>query len=183
MLLLDRFDRDENGSRIGYISADSILNRLPNQETTYVDLAEVVGLETSQPKDLEELFRRIALTLLVNNVEDHMRNHGMLRGKHGWYLSPAFDINPFRWVGSVDSTPISDRDDPSDRDIRLLVEEAEVFGMSTERAAHTIGEVERATSNWHEVATSFGIPPKGQWRPPPRSSPRTVNARRRSGDE
>jgi hypothetical protein len=46
--------------------------------------------------DAEELWRRIALTILITNVDDHMRNHGFLHvEKNQWRLSPAFDINPF----------------------------------------------------------------------------------------
>jgi len=54
--------------------------------------------------EAEELWRRIALTILITNVDDHMRNHGFLHvEKNQWRLSPAFDINPFpdklnQWV-------------------------------------------------------------------------------------
>ena len=160
VLLVDRFDRGPDGARIGYISADSLLGRVQGEETTYVDFADHIALHTSKRTDLEHLFRRIALTLLVNNVDDHMRNHGLLRDRDGWSLSPAFDINPHKWVGDVSSTPISDRDDPANRDIRLLAEESDVFGMSRDRANQVIAEVERATANWREVALGFGIAPE-----------------------
>ncbi len=111
--------------------------------------------------DGEELFRRVAVTLLVNNVDDHMRNHGMLRAKDGWQLSPVFDVNPFSRLGSVDSTPVSRNDDPSNRDIRNLVSSASSFGVDRVRAAEVIREVETATATWREVAVSFGISPEG----------------------
>jgi serine/threonine-protein kinase HipA len=30
----------------------------------------------------------------MNNTDDHLRNHGLLRSGSGWCLSPVFDINP-----------------------------------------------------------------------------------------
>jgi hypothetical protein len=35
-------------------------------------------------------------TVLISNVDDHLRNHGFLydSAQRGWRLSPAYDINP-----------------------------------------------------------------------------------------
>ena len=44
---------------------------------------------------IEELWRRIAFSLLITNVDDHLRNHGLFHeDREFWRLSPAFDINP-----------------------------------------------------------------------------------------
>ena len=45
-------------------------------------------------RDLEELFRRLALSVLIANTDDHLRNHGFLRRAAGWDLAPAYDVNP-----------------------------------------------------------------------------------------
>jgi serine/threonine-protein kinase HipA len=161
VLLLDRFDRGDDGVRMGYLSANSLLNKEPQENTTYVDLAEAVAPQSSERGDLEQLFRRIAVTLLVNNVDDHMKNHGMLRDGSGWSLSPAFDVNPFYRHGSVESTPISDRDDPADRDIRVLIEEADAFDLSREAAEQLVVDAEQATAGWREIAQLYGITPEG----------------------
>lgn len=165
VLVLDRFDRTQEaasaGQRIGYLSADSLLDKSPGEQRTYVDLAEAVGRESSVPGDTGELFRRAAVSLLINNVDDHMRNHGMLRSKSGWQLSPAFDINPFYRHGAVESTPISDVDDPARRDIRNLVDATEAFRLTRDEGLRVIAEAERATSRWREVGTSYGLSPEG----------------------
>jgi HipA-like C-terminal domain len=46
--------------------------------------------------DIEELWRRIAYSILITNVDDHLQNLGFLHVERGlWRLAPAFDINPF----------------------------------------------------------------------------------------
>ena len=56
-----------------------------------------VGLEADQVAavaDLRELYRRIVFSILTGNTDDHLRNHGFLRHRRGWVLSPAYDLNP-----------------------------------------------------------------------------------------
>lgn len=165
VLVLDRFDRTQEtsgaGQRIGYLSADGLLDKSPGELRTYVDLAEVVGRESRIAGDTAELFRRAAVSLLINNVDDHMRNHGMLRSKSGWQLSPAFDINPFYRHGAVESTPISDVDDPARRDIRNLVDAADAFRLTRAQGIELLREVERATSRWREVGAGYGLTSEG----------------------
>ncbi|WP_265258937.1 HipA domain-containing protein [Verminephrobacter aporrectodeae] len=40
-------------------------------------------------------FQRVSFSILVSNVDDHLKNHGFLYSGNGkWRLSPAFDVNP-----------------------------------------------------------------------------------------
>lgn len=161
VLVIERFDRVD-GQRIGYLSADSLLVKQQGEITSYTQLAHAMALVSSNPKrDGCELFRRVAVTLLVNNFDDHMKNHGLLRERSGWRLSPAFDINPFYRHGTAPSTPVSDVDDPSDRDIRNLLTSADAFGVSASGAVQIIREVEKVTRSWRAVAAKFGITPEG----------------------
>jgi serine/threonine-protein kinase HipA len=52
-------------------------------------------------EDARELWRRMVFNILCNNTDDHLRNHGFLwdAGKHGWRLSPLYDVVPFPQVG------------------------------------------------------------------------------------
>ncbi len=89
--LIRRFDRD-GGSRIPYISAKSFIG----EDGFYSDITEQL-IETSTDSFLaeaHELYRRIAFTILVNNTDDHLSNHGFLRIGDEWVLSPLFDVNP-----------------------------------------------------------------------------------------
>jgi serine/threonine-protein kinase HipA len=45
--------------------------------------------------DAHALYRRVVFSVLISNVDDHLRNHGFLWvNKTGWSLSPAYDLNP-----------------------------------------------------------------------------------------
>jgi serine/threonine-protein kinase HipA len=161
VLVIDRFDRSDD-RRIGYLSADSLLVKQPNESIDYTMLVErVIPVSASPRSDAEQLFRRTAFSLLINNVDDHMKNHGLLRVSSGWQLSPVFDVNPFYRHGAVDSTPVSPNDDPNDRDIRNLLSVAGAFDLTADKAIDVIREVERATARWSDVASTFGISPEG----------------------
>ncbi|GAA1777900.1 type II toxin-antitoxin system HipA family toxin [Leucobacter iarius] len=159
-LVLTRFDRTATGSRVGYMSAATAmeLNDGDHSGVTYEDLADAVDRHTGGDRSqLRELFKRVALTVLVNNVDDHWRNHGFLRVHGGWRLSPAFDINPSMSRGTVSSRPISDEDDPRDRDIRLLAKTADTYGLSRTQAAEALSEVLGAVGDWAPVAKEIGL--------------------------
>ena len=41
-------------------------------------------------EDMRALWRRIVLSILISNTDDHLRNHGFLyQGAQGWRLAPA----------------------------------------------------------------------------------------------
>ncbi|MGB3910235.1 MAG: type II toxin-antitoxin system HipA family toxin [Pseudolysinimonas sp.] len=161
MLLLERFDRTADGRRIGYLSAESLVLRAANEVVDYATLADHLARRSAAPSaDLEDLFRRVTLSLLVNNVDDHMKNHGVLRQSGGWRLSPVFDVNPQRVTGAIEATPISPGADPVDRDIRDLVASAGAFGLSQTRAARIVADVEVGTRDWGRIAVEqFGVHP------------------------
>jgi serine/threonine-protein kinase HipA len=90
--LIKRFDRDSLGDRIPYISAATLLGIEDSHEIhAYTEIVDALARYSADYRsDAEELWRRIALTILITNVDDHMRNHGFLHvEKNLWRLSPA----------------------------------------------------------------------------------------------
>ena len=78
VLLVERFDRDHDGSRRAFVSALTILgfNELAGRHATYHDLADVVRARfVSRKATLRELFARIVFNILIGNTDDHARNH------------------------------------------------------------------------------------------------------------
>jgi len=97
-LLLLRFDRVgeiANERRIHYLSASALLN-VPYESNggSYVELAQTLRRISIDPAhDLEQLFRRMIFNLIIDNTDDHVKNHGVLHVSHGQYrLAPAFDL-------------------------------------------------------------------------------------------
>jgi serine/threonine-protein kinase HipA len=98
VLLIERFDRRYEGSqceRVGYLSAMSALGAVDGEQWDYLEIIDFITRYGSRPKsDIRELLLRIRYTIEINNTDDHLRNHGFLREKSGWHLSPLFDVNP-----------------------------------------------------------------------------------------
>ena len=155
ILVTERFDRTKEGRRTGYLSMDSFLEIGADEEITYEDVAQELLASSPVVGDGEELFRRVVFTVLVNNIDDHMRNHGVLRSGSGWKLAPAFDMNPHA-LGALPATPVSRRGSAIDRDVRVLMESADTYGMTDDRAKVIAREVEAATAAWREVAHGYG---------------------------
>ena len=94
--LIKRFDR--NGPyRLHFASARTMLIAEGINESTmgYPDLADVARRLSWDPKrDCEQLFRRMLLNILIENTDDHEKNHAFLYQKKSWRLSPAYDFQP-----------------------------------------------------------------------------------------
>ena len=93
--LITRFDRQE-GQRIPFLSAMSLLGLNDGDDATYTDIAECIRMYSSAPtEDLHELWRRVVFGVAISNLDDHLRNHGFLYDHDDkWRLSPAYDLNP-----------------------------------------------------------------------------------------
>lgn len=160
VLISHRFDRTADGSRLGYISAATAMSigEHDGRSVSYVDFADAIAELSENPAaDLRELYGRIALTVLINNVDDHWRNHGLLRGRTGWRLAPVFDLNPSRSRGVITSRPISADDDPRRRDLRSLFAVANAFGLSGSAAAEIVRGVGEHVATWRDVAGELQI--------------------------
>ncbi len=149
-----RFDRNEQG-RIPFISAMAMLNGQDGKSYSYLDVADVItSVSVTPDEDREELYRRAAFTILVANLDDHMRNHGFLRGRGGWHLSPAYDINPVPNQPRVLKSYVDD--DNPDASIDLHRGQHENYLLESEEADRIIAEVAEATKGWREVAHRLG---------------------------
>jgi serine/threonine-protein kinase HipA len=160
VLVVNRFDRVRNERRLGYISAATALEIGPydDRRVTYEQFSDTIAELSVKPEaDLHEMFARIALTVLINNVDDHWRNHGFLHSTEGWRLAPAFDINPSVRRGVMNSRPISDQDDPRSRDLRNLVKVASSFQLTEARAGAIIRLIAAEVEKWPRIASDLGI--------------------------
>jgi serine/threonine-protein kinase HipA len=107
--------------------------------------------------DIDELWRRIAFSILITNVDDHLRNHGFLHVDRGqWRLAPAFDINPFPERVRELKTWISPETGP-DATIEALLSVASYFRIWLSRAKAIIGEVERSVAGWRDQGHAVGM--------------------------
>lgn len=154
IFLTERFDR-EGDRRIPYMSMRSALQLTEGEHPSYERLARELQLISAAPReDARELFARAAFGAMVNNIDDHMRNHGLLRRGRGWRLAPSFDVNPS--TSGYSDTPLTDRGDLADRDIRDLLEAADSFRLRPQAAVSILRRVAQAISHWPDEARRLG---------------------------
>ena len=154
-----RFDRTNDGGRLHFASAMTLLQRSDGDDAasgvSYLELAELLMRSGSQTdRDLEELWKRIVFFICISNTDDHLRNHGFLLESQGWSLAPAYDINPTPHGAGL-RLNISETDNA--QDLELAFEVAPYFRVGTSRAEEIIGHTVKVIQNWPQVAKSCGI--------------------------
>jgi serine/threonine-protein kinase HipA len=155
VLVVDRFDR-QDGQRTGFASALTMLEAADGERRSYLEIAEVIERHSSRPAaDLRELYRRIVFSILTSNTDDHLRNHGFLRHRRGWVLSPAYDLNPNPDAPDQLSTAI-DLDDTNAR-VETALSVIGYFRLSVGEAKSVISGVEEATSGWRRQAAELSL--------------------------
>jgi serine/threonine-protein kinase HipA len=157
--LIRRFDRTAKG-RLMYVSAATLLGADVGAATehTYTEIVDAIRQHGADAQaDIEELWRRIAFSILINNVDDHLHNHGFLHvAKDQWRLSPAFDINPFPDRLRELKTWISEDAGPA-ASIEALMAVASYFKLDRKDAVQILAEVERTVSTWRVRGRELGM--------------------------
>lgn len=151
-----RFDR-EAGRRRLYTSAMTLLLRNDGDAASYLEIAQALqdhGDPETISSDLAELYRRIVFNVLVGNRDDHLRNHGFLRSKHGWRIAPAFDINP---NPDKDEHALALDEMSSTPSVAVVRKTHEFYRLSRIRAAQIEAEVRAAFEDWPSIARLHGI--------------------------
>lgn len=157
VLLSRRFDR-EGERRIPFLSAMAMLGARDGEGGSYPEIVDALARHGARAKqDTHELYRRVAFSVLISNVDDHLRNHGFLRlEKSGWTLSPAYDLNPVPvdLKARVLTTRIDLDEGTCSTD--LLEASAGYFALSLKEARSILKQVANATTTWREVAREVG---------------------------
>lgn len=101
ILVIDRFDIDAQGGRIGFEDVAALMgrqvhDRLSNRkyEGSYERMAEAIRIFSSRPADdLARLYEQLALSIMVRNGDAHLKNFGVLYTTPADVrLAPMFDV-------------------------------------------------------------------------------------------
>jgi serine/threonine-protein kinase HipA len=158
VLMMQRFDRDPSGERVPFISALTALNGNDGEQRSYLELVDILRRDGADPdRDAAQLWRRMVFNILISNTDDHLRNHGYLRGVKGWRLSPAYDLNPMPTdvKPRIHALALNELDDEASLDTALSVTGS--FGLSYDQAVKIAGEVGSAVRGWRKVAAIHGL--------------------------
>jgi serine/threonine-protein kinase HipA len=157
-LLSRRFDRREDGKRIHFASAMTLLglNDGANANTGngYLDIVDFIIQNCTNVEDnLKELYRRVAFNICIGNTDDHFRNHGFLLTVKGWTLSPAYDMNPTQ--NEYQSLLITSSSNKAD--LHILLDACEEYMIGRKVAESIIHEVVKTVKDWRNLAVRLGI--------------------------
>jgi serine/threonine-protein kinase HipA len=143
-----------------YVSAATMLGVevTEPEEHTYTEIVDAIRVHGADARgDIEELWRRIAFSILITNVDDHLRNHGFMQeDREFWRLSPAFDINPSPERVRELKTWISEDAGP-DMTIDALMSVIAYFRITNARVKEILSEVVQSVESWRTTGQSIGM--------------------------
>ena len=158
-----------------------MLEARDGDQRSYLEIVDVVTRHSSRvARDLEELWRRIAFSILVSNSDDRLRNHGFVRDGRSWVLAPSFDVNPNPGPDGVMLSTTIGFDDAR-ADIDALVAVADYFRLGPERMRMVLDDVVCAVEQWRRVATAAGLGSQVSRLAPAFERDQLANARRIAG--
>ena len=178
VLLVERFDRHYttgetygnseeaiNGwARHQYASARTVFYSKPEVQryavtNSYQRLSlELARWSNKTHEDRLELFKRITFNCLINNLDDHDLNHGLINRGKGFELSPLFDVVPQRPAGARPRLALSAGKNGGAATKENLLSECDRFGLSTDEASQIIETLRNVVkANWEECLKNNGI--------------------------
>jgi len=100
VLVLDRFDIEPDGSRLGFEDMAALMGlRVRDIQSdrkyqgSYQRVAELLQYLQLPSDNLARLFEQIAFTVMVRNGDGHLKNYGVLyRSAQDCWLAPMFDV-------------------------------------------------------------------------------------------
>lgn len=157
-LLSKRFDRTDDGRRIHFASAMTLLGLTDGSDAKsgngYLDIVDFILQNCCDVNEnLRQLYRRVAFNIAIGNSDDHFRNHGFLLTPRGCTLSPAYDMNPT--LSKYQSLLINAS--TNEANLQILIESSEEYMIAPDEARIIIEEVIKGVSKWQSIAVSLGI--------------------------
>lgn len=152
-----RFDRDGD-KRLHALSAHVAL-RAAGQPYGYPELALL--LRRRAPADLfeaqgEQLFRRMVFNILIDNTDDHEKNHALLVDAGRRYrLAPAFDVLPAGQALGYQQIRVGR--DGAQATMANALSEHRSFALTLPRARQVAAEVAAVVDAWRPHFERFGV--------------------------
>ena len=157
-LLVERFDRTEDDEKIHMCTASGLMHIdiSISQVTTYEHLLMLTKRVCKSQEDIEELFKRMVLNVLVFNFDDHAKNFAFLMDKSGkWTLSPAYDITYSKGLASQHLTTIGGKALEITRDDILKI--ATSYSIKPAVANKIINKCIKVAATFEERAEALGL--------------------------
>jgi serine/threonine-protein kinase HipA len=154
-----RFDRTRSG-RVHSLSACVAL-RAAGERYGYPELAQLLRRRGMADGDayiaqMRELFRRMVFNILIDNTDDHEKNHALLVTDAQQYeLSPAFDVLPSGQALGFQQMRVGD--DESDSTISNALTMSHLFALDANEAVEEVRRVASVVDQWQQHFLACGV--------------------------
>ena len=141
----------------------SVALRAAAERFGYPELAQLLRrrgvVEKDQnERDMHELFRRMVFNILIDNTDDHEKNHALLVNDAATYeLSPAYDVLPSGQALGYQQLRVGV--DAGDSTLQNALSMCTQFGLSPAAAKQEIRSVAKVVAGWREHFASVGVTP------------------------
>jgi serine/threonine-protein kinase HipA len=154
-----RFDRHQ-GKRVHALSAHVAL-RAANEVMGYPELAQVLRRRGIVEGDtniaqMRELFRRMVFNILIDNTDDHEKNHVLLMNDQQCFsLSPAFDVLPSGQALGYQQMRVGEA--AADSTIENALSSCALFSLTKDAAIVETRRVISAVERWQSHFRVSGV--------------------------
>jgi serine/threonine-protein kinase HipA len=156
---IKRFDR-VGGLRLHSLSAGVAL-RAAGERFGYPELAQLLRRRGVTEGDayaaqMREVFRRMVFNILIDNTDDHEKNHALLMTDAQQYmLSPAFDVLPSGQALGFQQMRVGERE--ADSTIANALSMSQMYGLAKDEAVGEAKAVARTVDGWREHFKGSGV--------------------------
>ncbi|NRF65961.1 type II toxin-antitoxin system HipA family toxin [Aquincola sp. S2] len=158
-LAIRRFDRD--GPRRRHALSAHVALRAAGEPCGYPELALLLrrrGDADAVEAQGEQLFRRMIFNILVDNTDDHEKNHVLLAGEQQHYrLAPAFDVLPAAQGLGYQQLRVGR--DGAESTLDNALSEHRAFMLTAARAKAVCAEVAEVVGGWRTHFLAAGVSP------------------------
>ncbi len=166
-LAVRRYDRD-GVMRIHCISAGTALRAQTvagqEPELGYPSLAQLlrragVADDDHNLRDMQELFRRMVFNILIDNTDDHEKNHALmvvaLTSQGRYRLAPAYDVLTTNSGQGYQEFIVGSAQ--RDSTLANAMSQCELFGYTRPQAATAVERVIKVVDGWRKHFAACGV--------------------------
>jgi len=153
-----RFDR-AGARRLHAVSANVALRAAGESEMSYLHFSQLLRRVAAADRigsEQRQLFKRMVFNILVDNTDDHEKNHALLRQADGTYrLSPAFDVVPSAQGLGYQQMIVGDQG--SESSLSNALSQSRQFGLDRQSATKIVREISTSVARWKEHFAGCGV--------------------------
>jgi serine/threonine-protein kinase HipA len=156
---IKRFDRNR-GRRPHCLSANVAL-RAAGERFGYPELAQLLRRRGVTDGDayvaqMREVFRRMVFNILIDNTDDHEKNHALLVTDAQQYeLSPAFDVLPSGQALGFQQLRVGEQE--ADSSVGNALSLSEMYGLTKNEAVKEAQAVAHVVDGWKQHFAACGV--------------------------